>query len=81
MDPLALRSIGRTGLQVTRLGFGGATLGDARETIDEARAAATVEAAHRAGIGYFDTSPGTATARVSIASDTCCGRSHATPLS
>ena len=57
MDPLALSSIGRTGIRVTRLGFGGATLGAARETVDEARATATVESAYVAGIGYFDTSP------------------------
>src|SRR5919199_4159453 len=57
MDPLTLNEIGRTDLRVTRLGFGGATLGDARETIEEARAAATVESAYVAGIGYFDTSP------------------------
>lgn len=57
MDPLALSSIGKTGLQVTRLGFGGATLGDGRARIDEARSAATVEGAYVAGIGYFDTSP------------------------
>jgi D-threo-aldose 1-dehydrogenase len=57
MDPLALSRIGRTDLHVTRLGFGGATLGDRAEAIDEARAAATVEGAHVAGIGYFDTSP------------------------
>jgi D-threo-aldose 1-dehydrogenase len=57
MDPLALNGIGSTELQVTRLGFGGATLGDARSTIDEARSAATIESAYVAGIGYFDTSP------------------------
>jgi D-threo-aldose 1-dehydrogenase len=57
MDPLRLSTIGKTDLQVTRLGFGGATLGDARAVIDEARSAATVESAYVAGIGYFDTSP------------------------
>ncbi|MBA2300066.1 MAG: aldo/keto reductase, partial [Chloroflexi bacterium] len=57
MDPLALSPIGRTNVRVTRLGFGGATLGDARESIDEARSATTIEAAYVAGIGYFDTSP------------------------
>ena len=36
MDPLALSGIGRTDLQVIRLGFGGATLGDARERIEDA---------------------------------------------
>ncbi len=57
MDPLALSRIGATELQVTRLGFGGATLGDARERIDEPRSAATIESAYVAGIAYFDTSP------------------------
>lgn len=57
MDPLAKSRIGTTSLEVTRLGFGGATLGDARETLDESRAAATIEAAYAAGVGYFDTAP------------------------
>jgi D-threo-aldose 1-dehydrogenase len=57
MDPLALSRIGSTDLWVTRLGFGGATLGDARESIEEARAVATIESAYVAGVGYFDTSP------------------------
>jgi D-threo-aldose 1-dehydrogenase len=57
MDPLALNQTGKTDLRVTRLGFGGATLGDMRETSDEGRAAATVESAWAAGIGFFDTSP------------------------
>ena len=37
--------------------MGGASLGDMRESIPEAQATATIEAAHAAGIGYFDTSP------------------------
>src|SRR5262249_21007238 len=37
--------------------MGGASLGDMREVLPEAQAAATLEAAHAAGIGYFDTSP------------------------
>ena len=57
MDPLAPSTIGQTSVRVTRLGFGGATLGDARRTLDQARAVATIEAAHAAGIGFFDTSP------------------------
>jgi D-threo-aldose 1-dehydrogenase len=57
MDPFLSRAIGATSLQVTQLGFGGATLGDMRESISEAQASATIEAAHAAGIGYFDTSP------------------------
>jgi D-threo-aldose 1-dehydrogenase len=57
MDPFLRRPIGSTPLQVTQLGFGGASLGDMRESIVEAQASATIEAAHAAGIGYFDTSP------------------------
>jgi D-threo-aldose 1-dehydrogenase len=57
MDPFLRHPIGATSLQVTQLGFGGATLGDMRESISEAQASATIEAAHAAGIGYFDTSP------------------------
>ena len=57
MDPFAIRPLGRTDVGVTWLGFGGATLGDAVEVIDEARSDLTVEAAYAAGIGYFDTSP------------------------
>src|SRR5215510_10438183 len=57
MDPFLSRPIGTTSLHVTQLGLGGATLGDMRESISEAEASATIEAAHAAGIGYFDTSP------------------------
>ena len=57
MDPLARMRIGKTDLHVTRLGFGGATLGDARETLDEHAAEATLVAAYEAGIRYFDTAP------------------------
>src|SRR4051812_39946624 len=57
MNPFALRRVGRTDLQVTSLGFGGATLGDARAPTPEAVATLTVEAAYAAGIGYFDTAP------------------------
>jgi D-threo-aldose 1-dehydrogenase len=57
MDPFEMRRLGETDLAITRLGFGGGTLGDPVEVIDEAQAALTVEAAYAAGIGYFDTSP------------------------
>jgi D-threo-aldose 1-dehydrogenase len=57
MDPFRQRQIGTTSLHVTQLGLGGASLGDMRETIAEAQASATIEAAYAAGIGYFDTSP------------------------
>ena len=57
MDPLEKCRIGQTELHVTRLGFGGATLGDAREVLEEAQAGATLAAAYQAGITYFDTAP------------------------
>lgn len=57
MDPFLRQRIAKTALEVTQLGMGGASLGDMRESIPEAQAAATLEAAHAAGIGYFDTSP------------------------
>jgi D-threo-aldose 1-dehydrogenase len=57
MDPLLRRRIGDTSLEVTQLGMGGASLGDMRESISEAQASAALEAAHAAGIAYFDTSP------------------------
>ena len=57
MDPLETRRLAVTEVEVTRLGFGGGTLGDPTEVIDEARADLTVETAYTAGIGHFDTSP------------------------
>ena len=57
MDPFARRRLGRTQVEVTQLGFGGAGLGDLFEVIPEAQAAATLQAAWDAGIRYYDTAP------------------------
>lgn len=57
MDPLALRPLGRTGLQVTALGLGTVPLGGARLRLSAAESAAMLEAAADAGINYFDTAP------------------------
>src|SRR4051794_34041632 len=57
MDPLARRPLGRTGVELTQLGFGGAPLGDLFVKVSEADAQATLEAAWTAGIRYFDTAP------------------------
>ena len=52
------RRVGRTALEVTTLGFGGATLaGMAGTDVPPAQAVATVTAALDAGVGYFDTAP------------------------
>lgn len=57
IDPAETRTLGRTGAQVTRLGFGGAPLGNLFRPIPEADAVATVRAAWSAGVRYFDTAP------------------------
>ncbi len=57
MDPFLTRNVGKTAFEVTQLGMGGASLGDAREAIPEPQAEAALDAAHSGGIGYFDTSP------------------------
>jgi D-threo-aldose 1-dehydrogenase len=54
---LAKRKLGRTGIDVTILGFGGAPLGDIYEHLDDATAIATVEAASTSGITHFDAAP------------------------
>ena len=51
------REIGRTGLAVTKMGFGGVGLGQRVGVISEAQANATLSAAFASGIEYFDTSP------------------------
>jgi D-threo-aldose 1-dehydrogenase len=57
MDPLARRRLGRTQVELTQLGFGGAPLGDLFEIIPEEQAMATLHAAWDAGIRYYDTAP------------------------
>jgi D-threo-aldose 1-dehydrogenase len=54
---LPTRKLGRTGLEVTVLGFGAAPLGDIYEVLDDATAIATVEAAADAGVTLFDAAP------------------------
>ena len=53
----ARRTLGRTGIEVSALGFGGAPLGDLYAPIDDATAIATVEVALDAGVTLVDTSP------------------------
>lgn len=51
------RAIGATGLALTRIGFGGAPVGDLRRAPSGADARALLQAAWDAGIRYFDTAP------------------------
>jgi D-threo-aldose 1-dehydrogenase len=57
MDPFERNQVGTTGLSITRLGFGGGTLGDPVETLDESQAWDTMATAYDGGIRHFDTAP------------------------
>ena len=57
MDVTEKRRIGATSLEVPRLGFGCAPLGELFVRVSDADAAATLQAAWDAGIRYFDTAP------------------------
>jgi D-threo-aldose 1-dehydrogenase len=57
MGKIENRTVGDTGLSVTKLGFGGVGLGQRIGVISEGQAEDTLRAALEAGIGYFDTSP------------------------
>jgi len=57
IQPLPVRSIGRTTLTVTELGFGTAPLGNLYRAVSDAQARDTATAAIEAGITYFDTAP------------------------
>ncbi|HEY6980824.1 aldo/keto reductase [Reyranella sp.] len=54
---LLKRRIGKTRLEVTTLGLGGAPMGGFRASITDAEAIALTNAAFDAGVRYFDTSP------------------------
>ena len=57
MTELKRRQVGRTGIQVTELGLGGAPMGGFRAAISDAEAVALSDAAYEGGVRYFDTSP------------------------
>jgi D-threo-aldose 1-dehydrogenase len=52
-----IRSIGRTDLKVTSLGFGSAWLGAVGAELSEAAAVKMIETVFGAGLNYFDTAP------------------------
>jgi D-threo-aldose 1-dehydrogenase len=54
---LATRTLGRTGIPLTVLGFGSTGLGNLYRSQTEDGAMATVQAAYDAGIRYYDTAP------------------------
>lgn len=67
----------RAGVAVSRLGFGGAPLGNLYAPVEDVEARSAVEAAVAAGIGYFDTAPlygfGMSEDRLGAALESCVG--------
>jgi D-threo-aldose 1-dehydrogenase len=57
MASLPPRVLGRSGISVSVIGFGGAPLGDLYGALDDQAAIDAVAAAHAAGVTLFDTSP------------------------
>lgn len=57
MTTLKRRKVGKTRLEVTELGLGGAPMGGFRATIPDAEAVKLTDDGYAAGIRYFDTSP------------------------
>jgi D-threo-aldose 1-dehydrogenase len=51
------RPVGQTGLEISRIGFGGAPIGDLRRAPSDAAARKLLKAAWDEGIRYFDTAP------------------------
>ena len=57
MDPTNTRTLGTSGVTVTELGFGGASIGELFVRVSEHDALATIDLAWDAGVRYFDTAP------------------------
>jgi D-threo-aldose 1-dehydrogenase len=57
MSTFARRVIGRTGLEVSVLGFGGAGIGNLYRELRDDDATAAVRESYAAGVRYFDTAP------------------------
>lgn len=54
---MQFRPLGKTGLNVSALGFGASPLGDEFGAIDDVEGIATVHAAFSAGVNFYDVSP------------------------
>ena len=57
MDHSAIVKLGRTGLNVTALGFGATAIGGMYEEVSDTQASAVVDAAWDQGIRYYDAAP------------------------
>ena len=52
-----MKTVGRTSVRVTELGFGAASIGNLYKVVPDEEAAAAVQAAWDRGVRYFDTAP------------------------
>ena len=57
MSAIAVRKVGKSKAEVTKMGLGGAPLGDLFHVLDEDQAQGVLQAAWDAGIRYYDTAP------------------------
>jgi D-threo-aldose 1-dehydrogenase len=57
LNPLTTRKLGKSGLNVSILGFGGVPIGDFWTKLSDETAVATVRRAAEAGLSLYDTSP------------------------
>ncbi len=57
VTPIPVVTLGQSGIEITRIGFGGAPIGHINRTPTEAAAFELLQAAWDAGIRYFDTAP------------------------
>ena len=57
MDPTTRRTFGSTGIEVTQLGFGAASLGELFVRVSEPDAYQAIRTAWDAGVRYYDTAP------------------------
>ena len=73
--------VGRTGVNVTELGFGAAQIGNLSRAIDTKTALDAVDAAWDEGVRYFDTAPdyGLGLSELRLVSPWRLGRAISTP--
>jgi D-threo-aldose 1-dehydrogenase len=57
MNPSSMRTLGRTGLEITAFGMGSAPMGNLWEILSEDKVDAAFGAAFDGGVRYFDTAP------------------------
>ena len=51
------KTLGKSGIKISPIGFGGSTLADLNTKLDDIECYKTLEKAFNSGINYFDTAP------------------------